>query len=91
MNQCFLWLTIGNESGSAGYDGWIDDVKIYSYARTAEDVAQEYFDVTGIRSCIYDYDNPDFVLDFDDNCIIDLADFAVFAQSWLSTGLYPAP
>ena len=86
-------LVLGNErpDGSAGnYNGLVDDVKIYSYALTREEVADEYQAVIPGAQCIY----PDFIgveYDVNDNCIIDLPDFAAIAEIWLATGLYTAP
>lgn len=85
-------LTIGGSSSEGAEFGWIgfiDDVKIYTYPRTAEDVAQEYFDVTGKRSCIYEFDGA--AVDLSGNCIADIADVAMLAEFWLDNGLYPAP
>ncbi len=53
--------------------------------------AQEYLSITGIQPCTnpaftantYNYDNTGLSY-----CKVDLADFAVFAQNWLESGLY---
>jgi hypothetical protein len=66
------------------YNGSMDDVQIYNFAKSADDVADMYAAVVG-NFCrnrpTYDYSN---------NCKVDLADFATFAATWLECGLYPA-
>jgi hypothetical protein len=65
------------------YDGLIDDIRLYNYALDPTEVAVLYSDVQGS----YCVDKPE--LDYSDNCIVDLADFAVFAQSWMECGMFP--
>jgi hypothetical protein len=73
------------------YGGLIDDLRVYNYAWTPEEVARSYSSVTGQPACV----NPDFEgsqFNFDNTissyCRIDLADFAAFASKWLAGGLY---
>lgn len=71
--------------------GAVDNLRIYNYEITADSIAQEYLDVTGIQPCVnssfagseYNFNNTG-----SSYCKIDLADFAVFAENWLSSGLY---
>ncbi|AQT69193.1 hypothetical protein STSP2_02380 [Anaerohalosphaera lusitana] len=86
-------LTIGGEMEDAsdgvldlGYNGLMDDVQIWSKVLTPEEIAQQYYDVTGEQICLYEYASE---YDFNGDCKVDMADFAAFAQGWLSTGLYP--
>lgn len=65
------------------FSGQIDDLKIYNYAFTSEDIAQEYLGVEGGWIC--DTDKPELAYDFDKNCQIDLGDLAVFAATWLDS------
>ena len=65
------------------YDGLIDDIRLYNYALDPTEVAVLYSDVQGS----YCVDKPE--LDYNDNCIVDLADFAIFAQSWMECGMFP--
>jgi hypothetical protein len=83
------YTAIGNYFG-----GLIDNLRVYNYVITPEVIAQEYFDKTGTRTCI----NPEFYgtvinPNFDNAgssyCKIDLADFVVFAENWLTNGFYP--
>ena len=73
------------------YGGLIDNLRIYNYELDATVFAQEYLSITGIQPCTnpaftantYNYDNTGLSY-----CKVDLADFAVFAQNWLESGLY---
>ncbi len=73
------------------FDGLIDDLKIYNYALSGYDVAQEYMTVAGGSVCDWEhYDQGNY--DVNGNCIIDLPDFAAFAARWLEDdNFYPAP
>ncbi|AQT68499.1 hypothetical protein STSP2_01664 [Anaerohalosphaera lusitana] len=72
-------------TGGWGYNGLIDDVKIYNYPLDNFEIAQQYTAVfTDVSICAED---PPY--DFDGDCVIDLADFAIFAQSWLECNLVP--
>ena len=65
------------------YDGIMDDIRLYNYALDSTDVAMLYADVRG-GFCV---NQP--ALDYNDDCIVDLADFAIFAQSWMECGMFP--
>ena len=73
------------------FSGELDDLRIFNYVLTDEDIAQEYYDVTGKASCILDYasgfdlSGPNSKPD----CVVNLYDFVELAANWLSTGLYP--
>lgn len=70
------------------FNGQIDNLKIYSYARTTEQIAQDYLGVKGDWVCNNELN--DLAYDFDNNCQVDLADFAMFASEWLdSFRIYP--
>lgn len=81
---------------SSPFNGVMDDVRIYNYAKDKFGVADLYYDVTEIPLCL----NPGNVgLGFDvagggangdqPDCRVDLRDFAAFAGEWLNCGLYP--
>lgn len=91
-------LSRDSVSGSLAslFNGAIDDVRIYNYAKDRYAVVDLYYDVLGIPVCL----NPDNVsLSFDvaggglagdqPDCKVNLVDFAVFAQEWLNCGYYP--
>ncbi|HPP57434.1 MAG TPA: DNRLRE domain-containing protein [Anaerohalosphaeraceae bacterium] len=72
-----------NWTSYALYNGLIDDLKIYNYGLSEDAIAQLYADVAG-DYCRF---RPDY--DFNNNCLVDLADFAAVASQWLECGLYP--
>ena len=65
------------------FTGKIDEVKIYNYALTTEEIAQDYMDVAGGWVC--DYDRDALLYDHNGNCVIDIADFAIFVATWLDS------
>ena len=68
-----------------GFTGIIDDVKIYSFARDAADIAQDYADEGNSTVC---FERP--TLDVAPvgalDCIVSLPDLAEFALQWLLDG-----
>lgn len=69
--------------GDLLYRGQMDDFRVYNYGLGATDVAKLYSDVAGpfcLTKPVYDLNN---------DCLINLADFAVFASDWLECGRYP--
>ena len=76
-------LGCNNDNGSEFFYGILDDVKVYNYARTTEQVAKDYLNVVGGSVCNREIYNLQ-VFDFDGNCRIDLEDFAIFAEMWLN-------
>jgi len=78
-------LYIGmQELQSSIFEGLIDEVRIFNYDLSAEEVARLYFDITGQWSCVYPSE-----FDADGDCVIDLIDFAAFAAQWLDCGRIP--
>lgn len=70
--------------------GMVDDLRIYNYGLTAQEIATVYYDQTGIPSCLNAPDAKyNLVNTGSSYCKVDLADFAEFAASWLECGLYP--
>jgi hypothetical protein len=67
-----------------GYDGLIDDFRIYDYALSQPEIAHAATNGTGI------FDLPLMLpADLNNDDRIDMADFALFADNWLETGLWP--
>jgi hypothetical protein len=70
-------------TADAEFNGNIDDLKIYNYARTTEQIAQDYLEVAGGWVCNKELTALPY--DFDNNCQVDLGDFAKFAATWLES------
>jgi len=76
-------LTLG-AGGNATFPGDLDEVMIHNYAMSNEDAATLYYQTSKEAVCLY----PP-VVDLNDDCKIDLLDFAIFAKSWFDCGLVP--
>ncbi len=70
-------------AADALFKGMMDDLRVYNYAISADDVADQYSAVAGS----FCRTRPG--LDWNGNCIVDLEDLATFAASWLECGLWP--
>ena len=71
--------------------GALDDLQIYNYELAGTQVAQNFYNVTGQKSCILDYASSFDVSgpDGESDCVINLYDFAEMASVWMDSGLYP--
>ncbi len=77
-------IYVGNRKNMARpFSGAIDDLKIHNYAMNATEVAKEFSDVNGAYCAV----KP--VHDVNDDCRVNLEDFAVFASAWLECGRTP--
>lgn len=77
------------DSGSWQYRGLIDEVKIYSYAVSPLDIAIEYTGyIPGTEVCAGP-DDPSLQYDFNGDCKVDIADFAILAENWTVCNLVP--
>ncbi len=65
------------------FNGSIDDLKIYNYALTTVEIAHEYMDTMGGWVCNNEIEAIPF--DFNDDCLVDILDFAAFAGGWLDS------
>ena len=89
-----LKLACSNFSEETGvsseyFNGMIDDVRIYNYARTSVQVAQDYLAVNGGWVCDTE-GTADLTLDLNDDCQVDIADFAIMAAAWMNSNrIYP--
>ncbi len=72
----------------SAFNGVMDDIRIYNYAKDPVAVADMYYTVSETPVCLYPYE-VDPRLDVTGDCQVGLADFAVFATTWLNSGLYP--
>ena len=88
-------LVIGaeNESGLGSFHGKVDDVRIYSYARSDIEIALEYTTLKGEPACI-NQDDPWLQFDVVGQpgepswCKVDIEDFAELASAWMKCNLY---
>ena len=72
-----------NETGAGSLDGTVDEVKIWSYALTATEVAQEYISYeTAAEICV-----DEVLFDYNYDCIVGIEDFAIFAAEWLNSNI----
>jgi hypothetical protein len=74
-----------NDQLSERFDGTLDDVKAFNYALSAEEVVDLFYAETSTSTCLYG--NP--VADLNEDCQVDLSDFAIMASNWLEHGFYP--
>ena len=65
------------------FNGLVDDLKIYNYARATEEIALEYIGIMGGWVCNNEVEA--LAYDFNDDCQVDIADFATFAATWLDS------
>ncbi|HPB93464.1 MAG TPA: hypothetical protein PLR31_07950, partial [Anaerohalosphaeraceae bacterium] len=83
-------ISIGGRETENSVDGAIDDVRIYSYPLTAVQIAQLYVDFEPDKYvCMEDAEEPLTAFDLNKDCMVNLADFALFAAQWLECQRYP--
>ena len=71
------------------FPGVLDEIQVFNYAKTATEIADLYNQAIAQEFCVLEYGSPEFNLDVDDNCIINLIDMASLMNTWLECGLYP--
>ncbi|MBN1124774.1 MAG: hypothetical protein JXA82_07195 [Sedimentisphaerales bacterium] len=104
-NDTVSWYTDGEFGGSATtnlqtqdlvhlgkrahsdplWRGWVDDARIYNYALDAFEVAQLYIDVVPDAVICPEFD----AADFNQDCKVNLLDFAELAKVWMNCGRVP--
>ena len=88
-------LVIGAEevAGTTVLEGLIDDVRVYTYAKTDTEVLDLYNELTDPDKilCLLDYMSSADISGptGEPDCKVDLNDFAEIASGWLTCGLYP--
>ena len=82
-----LFIGAGQNESPANFyfNGQIDDVQLYNYAIDPVEIALLYTDVEGGNVC---YEFPEF--DLNEDCYVNLSDFAMMASQWLECNLVPA-
>ena len=81
-------VNFGGETvaGDVAFVGSLDDVQIWNYALDGYEVATVFTDIRTDQTICVEIDP----MDFDGNCRVDLADFALFAAKWLDCNRIPA-
>ena len=88
VNMATNYIADSQYAADPYFNGLIDDLKIYNYALTTEQIAQDYLDVKGEYICNNEVEA--LVYDFNDDCQVTLEDFAMFVVEWLdSNRIYP--
>ncbi len=79
-------LVFGRESADTGeyYVGLLDDIQIWNYSLDALTVANYYYEITGKSVCVELPEN-----DFNNDCVVNLEDFAELTAVWLNCNLAP--
>lgn len=75
-----------NDQLNERFDGTLDDIKVFNYALSPEEVVDLFYAETGTSTCLYG--NP--VADLNEDCDVNLSDFAIMASNWLEHGFYPS-
>lgn len=89
VNMAVNYIAASQYANDPYFNGLIDDLKIYNYARTTEQIAQDYLSVHGEFVCNKEVEP--LMYDFNGDCRVDIADFAIFAGEWIkSNRIYPA-
>jgi hypothetical protein len=88
LNPTDLGTIVNNYIGKSQFvdpyfNGLIDDLMIYNYARTTLQIARDYLGVRGDWVCNMEVTALPY--DYDGNCMISLGDFAIFAETWLES------
>jgi hypothetical protein len=84
----YIGKAINTTDNPPNFNGLIDELKIYNYAKTTEEIAREYMAVRADVESICDMENYDLAdWDFNSNCRIDLPDLAEIAEKWLDNYL----
>ena len=83
-----LWLG-ASAGGGQLFNGTMDDIQIFNYSKDAIGIAGLYNEMLSRDFCLRTYGSAAFNLDVNNNCRIDLADFAAMAANWMGCGLHP--
>lgn len=76
--------------GTDAVNGAMDDVLMYSYALTPVQVAEMYVDIKPGSYICAEVENGIGAYDLNDDCRVNLADFALMAAEWLECQRVPA-
>ncbi len=86
VERGICYIGKSNWNGDELYAGGMDDLRLYNYALSPEEVADIYLLPDDIDyACV-----QPIAVDLDNNCKIDLNDLALLAEHWLQCGRYPS-
>lgn len=77
-----------NWEADALYEGLMDEIKLYNYPMTGQEIAEIYYQLEGefcLEHPAHDISGPLGEPD----CVVDVYDLAGLAETWLECGLYP--
>lgn len=74
---------------NADFTGNIDNVKVYSKVLTTTEIGQEYVDTNPNAIYVCNWEKEWLQFDSNNNCKVDLPDFAAFADTWLNCNRIP--
>ncbi|MBN2513960.1 MAG: hypothetical protein JXB18_13565 [Sedimentisphaerales bacterium] len=83
VTRTLNYIGESNWTADAFYAGMMDDMRIYNYGVTADEVADLYAGVVG------PYCRTRPIYDFNGDCQVMLEDFVYLAGYWLDCGFYP--
>ena len=72
--------------GWLGYDGQVDDVRVYDYVLDETEIVDLYLEMLGAEGYICK-NRP--AADFTGDCVVDLEDYAALLLEWLKCGRFP--
>lgn len=84
-------LSIGGRNTELSIDGNIDEVRLYTYPKTPTEIAQMYTQTTPADDfiCVTPTDSEMATYDLNNDCRVNMADFALMAQEWLECQRVP--
>jgi len=84
-------LYLNDVAYGGGLNGILDEVKFYNYARSTDDIAQDYLAGSGDDFVCDLEGTASLMFDVNGDCEVSLSDFAEFALDWLNSNrIYPA-
>ncbi len=77
-----LMIGVQEPGGTFDYAGLIDELSIWNYPLTKEEIGQMYANISGRSVCVAQVE-----YDLNDDCIVNLGDLAIIAQAWLNSNI----
>ncbi len=82
-------IRIGGTDSNPGnnFRGLLDEVQVWNYPLDKYEVAHLFTDITGTSMCVDSVTGLDY--DLNEDCIVNLVDFAMLIESWMDCNLVP--